>query len=97
MSVLIILDNPEDKLTIKKLIAEVFQEQLKEALSNENSSRSEDRLLIEQASEFLGISKSTIYKATCKRLLPHFKKGRRLYFSRKELQQWIAEGKRNLL
>ena len=43
--ILIVLDNPEDKLTIKKLSAEVFQEELKEALSKENSSRGEDRML----------------------------------------------------
>ncbi len=49
---------------------------------------------IELAVEVTGKAKPTIYNACSDRTIPHWKKGKRLYFSRKELTDWLKSGKR---
>lgn len=48
---------------------------------------------INGAVEITGNSKNTIYQLTSKKLIPHFKRGRKLYFKRSELLKWIEAGK----
>ena len=50
-------------------------------------------LTIIQASEFLHLAKSTIYKMTSVRTITHFKMGKRIYFKRKDLEDWIGKHK----
>lgn len=54
---------------------------------------SDDLLIIQQAAEFLHISRHTVYGLASRRKIPHMKKGKRLYFSKKDLTEWIAEGR----
>jgi predicted DNA-binding transcriptional regulator AlpA len=49
---------------------------------------------IKETSEFLKLSLSSIYTMTSKRIIPHFKLGRKLYFNQLQLLEWICEGKR---
>lgn len=51
---------------------------------------------IELAEEITGLSKSTIYKRTMRREMPHSRVGGRLYFNRSELEAWINSGKREM-
>jgi excisionase family DNA binding protein len=51
-------------------------------------------LTLEEASQFLNIAKQTIYGFTSKRLIPHFKRGKKLYFKKSELESWILESKK---
>ncbi len=48
-------------------------------------------LNIDQAAEYVSLSKSAIYKKTSERNIPHFKKGKKLYFKRSELDSWLTE------
>ncbi len=52
-------------------------------------------LNVAQACEYLKIAKSTLYSFTQKRDIPFMKKGKKLYFSKIELEKWIIEGKKN--
>ncbi len=57
--------------------------------------RTEDGLLtISGAGELLKLSKNTIYKLVQKRALPYSKKGKRLYFVKHELLDWVKTGKK---
>lgn len=56
--------------------------------------KNNDLLTIKQAAEFLNSAASTIYGKVNKKVIPHMKRGGRLYFSRIELMQWIQEGRR---
>lgn len=49
---------------------------------------------IELAIEITGLAKPTIYGLVSMRKIPHSKKGKRLYFSRRELLEWLSAGKR---
>lgn len=49
---------------------------------------------IELAMEVTGLAKPTIYGLCSVRNIPHSKRGKMLYFSRKELTEWLTQGKR---
>ena len=49
---------------------------------------------IDLAIELTGLAKPTIYGLVSERKIPHSKQGKRLYFSRQELLEWIKDGKR---
>lgn len=58
------------------------------------STKSEPGLLtIDQAAEFLCLSKSTIYKMTAERTIPHFKLSKRVYFKPQDLEEWVSNYK----
>lgn len=50
-------------------------------------------LTIEDASDFLCLSKSSIYKRTSGWTIPFYKVGKTLYFKRTELIEWIDKHK----
>jgi len=49
-------------------------------------------LLVEEASELLRTSKSTLYKMTMNNTIPHYKIGRGLRFKKEELIQFVENG-----
>lgn len=72
--------------------------QLLKSYQNDNSGTEKDALLtVEQAAEFLNLSKSTIYSLVQKQGIPVSKKGKRLYFSKLELVEWVKTGKKQTL
>ena len=46
---------------------------------------------IEEAAAFTGYSESHIYNLTSRRAIPHYKKNRKLYFRKTELEEWLLE------
>jgi excisionase family DNA binding protein len=52
-------------------------------------------LSLEEATHFTGISKSYLYKLTCSGGIPCYKPtGKRLYFKRDELEQWMLSNRK---
>lgn len=61
---------------------------------NSNIIESNDKLLtVKQAAELLDLSISTIYTKTTKREIPFIKKGKRVYFSQKEILEHYKTGR----
>jgi len=57
-----------------------------------------DNLLsVQEAAEFLHLSVPTIYGLVSNSKLPTMKKGKRLYFSKQELTEWIKSGKKKTI
>ncbi|MBD3863255.1 helix-turn-helix domain-containing protein [Olleya marilimosa] len=53
--------------------------------------KQKDILTIEEASEFLGLSTSRLYKMTSNKEIPHYKPGgKKIYLKRLELEHWIT-------
>jgi excisionase family DNA binding protein len=86
------------KLEVTKEALLAFANQLRQDKdSNEimaSSSQEEELLSFEEMCEFLGIAKSTGYQRISRAEIPHFKKGRRLYFRKSELVEYIESGRR---
>lgn len=62
--------------------------------SNANQPEADQLLTIQQAAEFLNLSVPTLYSKSHSRTIPVSRKGKRLYFSRQELTDWVKSGKK---
>lgn len=51
-------------------------------------------LTISQAASFLNLAKATLYSKVSRQEIPCSKNGKRLYFSKDELTEWIKSGKK---
>lgn len=50
-------------------------------------------LNLNEAALFTGLSVGHIYRLTSGRKIPHFKKNRKLYFKKSELETWMLDNK----
>lgn len=83
------LPNIIGKLFVK---LDKIEKLLKERKIND-SDKNEELLTIEGAAELLKLSVATIYTKVCKNEIPVNKQGKRLYFYRAELLDWIKSGR----
>lgn len=58
------------------------------------NNKKDDMMTISGAAKFLKLSIATIYSKVCKREIPVNKQGKRLYFYKSELVNWIKSGRR---
>lgn len=85
---------------VPKFIAEIKSEQdkivkmLSDLLSQKSTPEHEEFLNVEEAAAFLNVAVPTIYANVRDGYLPALKRRKRLYFSRKQLEQWLLTGKK---
>ncbi len=84
------------KNEIKQLIEKAVEKAIRDKLNNE-SEQTTNFLDFNQTAEFLGIAKATLYGKCSNLLIPHFKKGKKLYFDKAELLDWLKSGKRKTI
>lgn len=83
------MENPFE-LIIDKL--NNIENLLKTVMKNDNGTVTITEVLnLNQAAEYVSLSKSAIYKKTSERTIPHFKRGKKLYFKRSELDDWLTD------
>jgi len=54
-------------------------------------------LIVTEVSQMLHISTGAIYNMTSTRQIPFFKKGGRVYFDKKEVDEWIRQDRRKTI
>jgi len=65
-----------------------------EALLKRQYALSKEILTLEEAADFLSLSKSAIYKLTSKKEIPYYNPGgKKIFFKRTELENWILSSK----
>lgn len=52
---------------------------------------------VKEAANFLHLSVSSLYGKACRREVPFSKKGKRLYFHKSELEEWIRQGRKKTI
>ncbi|HEY9007331.1 MAG TPA: helix-turn-helix domain-containing protein [Ohtaekwangia sp.] len=80
------------KSELKNLLREILTDILKERTSSDRVAIA-DILDVKEAAAFLRSKVTTLYEKTSAKIIPHFKKGNKLYFRRHELEAWIENGK----
>lgn len=85
------------KHEFKELLKESVAEVLKEQQSTTIDSNSDKLLSVKEASEFLNLARQTIYGFTSQNQIPFIKKGKKLYFSKAELTEWLQQGRNKTL
>lgn len=60
----------------------------------ENTSPQEKPLSVDEAADLLRLRKPTVYGLVSQGAIPYSKKGKRLYFSKAELTEWVKSGRK---
>ena len=66
---------------------------IKQQKPSQQFEETDEILGVEETAEFLGLKKQTIYQKRMSGELPFMKRGKKLYFSKKELTAYLKEGK----
>jgi predicted DNA-binding transcriptional regulator AlpA len=76
---------------VAQLIANIEKqsELIKSFISNNQSEIDEPFIDIHEASKIIGKAIPTIYALAAQKKIPHFKRGRQLYFLKTNLREWI--------
>jgi hypothetical protein len=87
-TILINISEGDFESLLKKCIREVLKE-----MNVSNQEEWPEVLDAEQAAKFLKLEINTLYEKTCKRLVPFYKKGKKLYFYLSELKDYLTSGR----
>ena len=74
---------------IEKILSELSKH-LNEPKGNEDS---DEIMTVDQLSQYLTIAKQTIYGKCGAREIPHYKTGKRVYFKKSEINEWLIKGR----
>ena len=61
-------------------------------ISRLETSDDDQMMTMDEACQFIGKKRSTMYSLTSERRIPYRKRGNKLYFFKKELMEWIQSG-----
>ena len=88
-------DRPMYSLSVEEYIA-LNQEILSAIKSPEAEiERNNTEIMnIDQAAVYLKMAKQTVYSMISRRLLPYFKRGKRVFFRKNELLTWLEKGRK---
>ena len=64
----------------------------READSSSPTKDDDQMMTMDEACQFIGKKRSTMYSLTSERRIPYRKRGNKLYFFKKELVEWIQSG-----
>lgn len=63
-----------------------------EDMLNKQEPGQKEVMTLAQACDYLGVSRSYIYKLTCSKRIPHYcPTGKKIYFRRSELDNWLLQ------
>ena len=82
------------RLIIEKIDLEDFKEIITEAIRLVAQSGQDEFINVGQASEFTKIPVTTIYEYTSMKKIPFHKKGKKLFFVKQELSDWLKNIKK---
>lgn len=83
---------------LEELKLEEMQRKLAKDIATKIIFCTKEVLTADEAAKYMGVSKSYLYKLTCKQEIPHYKPmGKMCYFNRKELEAWLQRNKIELL
>lgn len=87
------MENPFELIMIRLERIEAHLMELKNEPSIIDGKEYRRVMSIQEVAEYLDISVGTIYKKTSKREIPFIRKGKRLYFMKHEIDEWLLEGR----
>ncbi|MBV7270566.1 helix-turn-helix transcriptional regulator [Winogradskyella luteola] len=99
------LSKPLYSLTVGEYIGlskEAFAQEAKKLLTNTDgtfglSKANNDIVFVEEVQELTGYKKSTIYSKVCRFEMPVISKRRPLTFSKKDIMNWLKDGKPSVM
>lgn len=85
-------------VTTKQELESIIETSISKALNlkileSEQKEQADQLFIIDEAMTFTRLSKATLYSLVNRREIPFCKKGKRLYFSKHDLTDWIKSGR----
>ncbi len=77
-------------------VQQIVNESIEQALKNQrqpDAAPVRKTMTVDEVAAFIGLSKSTIYIKTMRGLIPHYKRDKRVFFDRDEIEAWLLENK----
>lgn len=90
--ILISVSEHELKQIIEASVSKALKDQNSRSLIESDSAAT--IFSIEEAADFINLARTTIYALTSKNEIPFYKRGKKLYFKKKDLIEWLEKGKR---
>ena len=87
------MNNPFELIEARLSSIENLLINLNECQTTDTTASVDELLTIEQAADFLSLSVPTLYAKTSAKSIPFMKRGKRLYFSRTVLIDYLKEGR----
>ncbi|WP_111709095.1 helix-turn-helix domain-containing protein [Lutibacter citreus] len=89
------MENPFEIIVEKLTVIEKRLASIEHKLETKyNDDGYKEVMNLKELCEYLGLSKSHIYKLTSTREIPHSKnRGKKLYFNKYEIDKWVLENK----
>lgn len=78
----------------RELLKACVYEGIKESGYAANNIKADKLLSIQEAAIFLNLAQQTLYGFTSNRTIPFIKKGKKLYFRKSDLEQWLTDGRK---
>ena len=89
-------ETSSDTLVVERRFFEMCSNIANEIKTKSSFSDDPDKpMSVEEASEFLNLAAQTIYGYTSRNEIPHTKRGKKLYFYKKELTDWLKKDKKS--
>jgi hypothetical protein len=89
------MHNPFEVIDHRLSILETLLTEVLQHLRASGAAKESELGGIELAQEVTRLSKARLYALVAARQIPHAKRGNKLYFTRADLQVWIAAGRRS--
>ena len=93
--IIVQLDSEQLSNLIQSSVRKVLKETPPQTV--EPTDQPEQLLTVQQAAELLNLSVPTLYGYTQRAEIPDCKRGKRLYFSKQSLFEWIKDGRKKTL
>ncbi len=92
---LYIMENPFEVIIqrLDKIERLIYELKKPNTITTNNENYSTEILNMNQAVDYLTLTKSAIYKFTSGRGIPHFKRGKKIYFKKSELDEWLTKNR----
>lgn len=78
---------------LREIVSDILENFFKKSPQKQDDPTMKDILNAKEAAGFLDLAITTLYGLTSDNKVPHFKRGKKLYFRRSELLAWIEEGR----
>jgi excisionase family DNA binding protein len=89
------MENPFEVIIqrLDKIERLIYELKKSNTITTNNENYSTEILNMNQAVDYLTLTKSAIYKFTSGRGIPHFKRGKKIYFKKSELDEWLTKNR----
>ncbi len=93
----VIITVPKDELKemISRAVADVLIK--KEEINQDQEAPDSEIMQTEELCKYLKMKRSAVYQLTTYKRIPYFKRGKRIFFKKEEIDEWLRNGRKAIV